>query len=449
MKVALIGAGSSSFAGATLRDLYLSTPVTDSGLEVALMDVRQEALTESAAYADYLANRLNRRVRVTSTTSLDQALTGADFVVCAIEVKRYHYWMQDFHVPRRFGFRQPYGENGGPGGIFHALRNIKPMMEIARAMERLCPNAPLLNFTNPEHKVCQAVCDLTAIQAVGLCHGVFMGHEQLAMMLDVPMEHLETRACGINHFTFFQVVRDRRTGEDLYPRLRIAEREAPWLSHWGTIGLGRILFRRFGLWPSPAANHYGEYIAWADEFVPPEAQFASDPADGDPWRAANQPQFVYELTGREFAQPWRPEKKAAAPPPPPAPDSPIQPSGELAVPVMEALGCGIQRELDAVNVPNRGYIPNLPDGLVVEVPAVGDRKGLRPCQMSPLPEAPAAMMRTQASIHKLIVEAYAKQSKEALLQAILLEPTVDSYHRAVAMMEEMLRLQADILPVMK
>ena len=131
MKAALIGAGSSAFAPATLRDLYLSEPLIGAALEVALMDIRPEALTESSAYAAYLNRQLKRQVRCTATADLEAALRGADFVVCAIEVKRYHYWAQDFHIPRRYGFRQPYGENGGPGGIFHALRNIKPMMEIA------------------------------------------------------------------------------------------------------------------------------------------------------------------------------------------------------------------------------------------------------------------------------------------------------------------------------
>jgi alpha-galactosidase len=422
--------------------MYLSEPLNQAGLEVALMDVRQEALTESSAYAAFLNRRLNRHVLCTATTDLETALRGADFVVCAIEVKRYQYWTQDFHIPRRYGFRQPYGENGGPGGIFHALRNIKPMMEVARMMERVCPKALLLNFTNPEHKICQAITELTTVQAVGLCHGVFMGRDQISNILQIPLEHLETQACGINHFTLFQVIRDRRNGQDLYPLLRKTELEGEWMSHWGTIGLGRILFRRFGLWPSPAANHYGEYMRWADEFVPAEAQFFHDPANGDPWKSEKLPQFIYELSGKEFSQPWCSQPQS----PVSLEDAKIQLSGELAVPLMEGVGCGVKQELDAINVPNRGSIPNLPAELVVEVPATADVGGLKSYQMAPLPEAPAALMRVQASIHKLIVEAFAKQSKEALLQAILLEPTVDSYSRAVAMMNEMLKTQADILP---
>jgi alpha-galactosidase len=118
----------------------------------------------------------------------------------------------------------------------------------------------------------------------------------------------------------------------------------------------------------------------------------------------------------------------------------------LAAPLMEGVAGGDSRLLDAVNVPNRGAIPNLPDDLVVEAPARADGSGLHPLRMAPLPEAIAALIRTQASIHQLTVEAYAEGSKDKLMQAVLLEPTVDSYRRAVDMVDEFLTLQRDLLP---
>ena len=127
-------------------------------------------------------------------------------------------------------------------------------------------------------------------------------------------------------------------------------------------------------------------------------------------------------------------------------DHPLRESGELAVPVIEALGCGVRRELAAVNVPNRGAIPNLPDDMIVEVPAVGDASGLHAVAMEPLPEAAAALLRTQGSIHKLLVEAFAEKSKGKLLQALLIDPTVNSYHQAARYLDEMLELQKDVLP---
>ncbi len=442
LKIALVGAGSGSFGPSSVRDVLLSDPIARVPLELVLMDIVPDHLTDIEAYARAVAKKLRRDVRILVTTDIEAAVVDAQFVITAIEVERFLYWSQDFHVPRKHGFKQVFGENGGPGGLFHALRNMGPMIDIARTMERLCPDAYLLNFTNPEHKLCEAVSRLTSIRNVGLCHGVFMGLHQMAAILGVPPDSIEGDACGMNHFTFFQTLRDKRTGEDLYPRLREAEREGDWLSDWHEIGMARVMFRRFGLWPSPAANHYGEYIRWADEFVASELQYFYDPADGHPWETGVVPEFVYSLSGDKTGRPWRP-----APAQPSSFDiENLRPSGELAVPIIEAVACGEPRYLEAINVPNQGAVPNLPDDMVVEVPADGDSSGLHPRRMNPLPEAAAALLRTQASIHKLLVEAFAERSKAKLIEAMLLDPTVDSYRRAVECVDEMLHLQAGILP---
>jgi alpha-galactosidase len=130
----------------------------------------------------------------------------------------------------------------------------------------------------------------------------------------------------------------------------------------------------------------------------------------------------------------------------PVEEQALEPSGELAIPIMESIVCGKQRRLDAINVPNRGFIPNLPDQMVVEVPATADVAGMHPKRMQPLPEPIAAMIRLQGSINKLLVEAFAEESKSKLLQAVLLEPTVTSYRGAMEMVDEMLALQRNILP---
>jgi alpha-galactosidase len=451
VKIALIGAGSRSFGPGTVRDVLLSDPLRECAVELVLMDVVEEHLRDSLDYARHVKDRLGHAATIAATTDLREAVRDAAFVVAAIEVDRFLYWSMDFHVPRKHGFRQVFGENGGPGGIFHALRNMGPMVDIARAMEQLSPGGMLLNFTNPEHKLCEAVTRLTSIETVGLCHGFYMGLEQMARLLDLPVERLDAQACGMNHFTWFQHVRDRQSGEDLYPRLREAEHEGDWLSDWHEMALARVLFRRFGLWPSPAPNHYGEYIGWADEFVAGELQYFYDPADGHPWQTGDIPEFVYSLTHNPHDRPWRTapgatERRDERETPVDPKDSPLRPTGELAAPIMEALTCGVHRDLGAVNVPNRGTIPNLPDDMVVEVPAEADGDGLRPVPCEPLPEPAAAMLRTQATIHRLLVEAFAEGSKAKLLQAVLLDPTVNSYRRAVEMVDEMCRLQADILP---
>ena len=456
MKIVLVGAGSREFGPASIRDLLLSDPLCDSGIEIALVDTDPSGLPRTQSYAESVAERLGRSATVTSTTRIDEALPGADAVILAIEINRYFYWAQDFHVPRAFGFRQIYGENGGPGGLFHALRNMGPTVDVARAMERHCPDAWLVNYTNPLTKLCEAVCRLTDIRVVGLCHGVFHGIEQMARILELPPERLDARASGLNHFSWFGSATDRETGEDLYPRLGERERAGDWMHDWDEIALSRILFRVFGRFPSPGANHIGEYIRWAGDFLASSPlQFFYDPAEGHPWETGEVPTWIYNLGDNPTDTPLFPERRrdrARGSREERAGDdldtAPLAPSGELAAPLLEGILCGAEHYLDAVNIPNAGYAPGLPDGAVVEVPATADGSGLHPVAMDPLPEAILALLRPQISINRLLVDAFRDRSRHTLLQALLLDPTTESYRQAVGLVNEMCRLQRDVLPEM-
>ncbi len=451
MKITIIGAGSREFGPATVRDLLVSDLLSDQQPTVTLMDVASEPLEITASYARELTKRHEKPFTIEATTELDRALDGSQVVVMAIEQGRYYYWAQDFHLPRQLGFKQIFGENGGPGGLFHALRNMGPSVEIARAMERRCPDAWLLNFTNPLTKLCEAQTRLSSIPVVGLCHGVFNGIEQIAKFLERDPKELETYACGLNHFTWFQDVRDRATGDDLYPRLRERERQAHWLAEWDEIALSRTLFRVVGLYPSPGANHIGEYVRWADEYLASAAlQFFHDPRDGRPWEGGEMPTWIYNLAERPHEVPLFPAgplpRLHTNPRHQLDPAAPLEASGEVTVPIIEGLFCGCRHEVAAVNVPNRGAIPNLAEDAVVEVPAAVDADGLHPRRMKPLPELAAALLNTQISIHRLLVEAFEHESRDALLQALLLDPTTVSYRAAVDLIDSMCEKQTDVLP---
>ena len=479
MKVVLVGAGSREFGPASIRDLLLSDALCERGLDIVLMDLDASELPRMKAYAEGVAERLGRSPRLSVTTRLADALPGADAVVMAIELDRYFYWAQDFHIPRTFGFPQIYGENGGPGGLFHALRNMGPCVDVARAMEAHCPNAWLLNYTNPLTKLCEAQSRLTDVRVVGLCHGVFHGIEQMARILGVPTGQLDARASGINHFTWFESVRDRETDEDLYPRLKEREREAHLLHDWDEIALSRILFRVFGRFPSPGANHIGEYLGWAQEFLGSSVvQFFYDPVEGAPWETGEVPTWIYNLADHPTDMPAFPggpvprmkptrEQRAAAAEARAARaeggagnadgvsgrgldfPGPLTPSGELAVPLLEGIICGVDTYLDAVNIPNEGHVPGLPEGSVVEVPARVDASGLHPRKMKRLPEGILSLLRTQTSIHQLLVDAFDAGSRGTLLQALMLDPTTHSYRAAVNLINEMFRVQGDVLPEME
>ncbi len=453
-RIVLVGAASREFGPATLRDIWLSEPLASEGADVVLMDLDGEGLEATRDYAAALTERMGRGHPVRVTTDLDDALTGADFVVMAIELNRYFYWAQDFHIPRTFGFRQIYGENGGPGGLFHALRNMGPSVEIARAVARVCPDARLLNYTNPLTKLCEAQTRLTDARVIGLCHGVFHGKEQICRILDHPLEDLEAYASGLNHFTWFESIRSKSTGEDLYPRLREREREAHWLSDWDEIALSRTLLRTFGLWPSPGANHIGEYVRWAEEYLASSTvQFFYDPRDGDPWDTGDVPTWIYNLNDDPTHTPLYPGRhlqRLKAPREERQGQSPdrILPSGELAVPIIESLACGVRHDLAAVNVPNRGFVPGLPDEAVIEVPATSDEQGVHARVMQPLPEGVLALLRTQVSINRLLVDAFDAGSRDLLLQALLLDPTAHSLRAGVQLVDRMFEVQGDVLPEM-
>lgn len=484
MKIVLVGAGSREFGPASIRDLLLSDALCERGLDIVLMDLDASELPRMKGYAEAVAERLGRSPRLSVTTRLADALPGADAVVMAIELDRYFYWAQDFHIPRTFGFPQIYGENGGPGGLFHALRNMGPCVDVARAMERHCPDAWLLNYTNPLTKLCEAQSRLTDVRVVGLCHGVFHGIEQMARILGVPTGQLDARASGINHFTWFESVRDRETGEDLYPRLKEREREAHLLHDWDEIALSRILFRVFGRFPSPGANHIGEYLGWAQEFLGSSVvQFFYDPVEGAPWETGEVPTWIYNLADHPTDMPAFPggpvprmkptrEQRAAAAEARAARakggsgtdtspgngsatagglefPGPLTPSGELAVPLLEGILCGVDTYLDAVNIPNQGHVPGLPDGAVVEVPARVDASGLHPRKMQRLPEGILSLLRTQTSIHQLLVDGFDRGSRGTLLQALMLDPTTHSYRAAVNLINEMFRVQGEVLPEME
>ncbi|NLO83062.1 MAG: alpha-galactosidase [Clostridiales bacterium] len=454
LKIAFIGAGSASFCPLTIRDIFLSDKLNQLDLELCLMDISEENMAFNVKYAHRVAEILGRNGKITSTTSLERALDGADFVITAIDIRRNYYWSMDYHIPRKYGSKQIFGENGGPGGMFHALRNMAPMVEIAKTMERLCPNALLINYSNPEAKLVEAVSKLTKVKVVGLCHGIGMGVEHLSRFLEIPEEDIEFKACGLNHFGWFQEIKHKKTGEDLYPLLREKEKQADKLALWDELALLRTAFKVYGLFPCPGANHIGEYISWAEDFFAGRlVQFYYDPIDGNPWGNDDSLEFIYSLSsgknrlaGELFPTPepgptWRERMMNAR-----AED--LRPSHEVGVPIMEAIAFNTKIRVDAVNVPNKGNIPGIQDGTVVEVPAYVDGSGIHAEKMASLPEAIAEMIRIQATIHHLLIEAYMEKSRRKLLQALLIDPNGTSYRNAVDMINEMCERQKEVLPEM-
>ncbi len=431
VKVVLVGAGSLSFGRGTIADLLAADRLNrQTQLTVVLVDTDEEALERMYNFAQVLKDYRGASARLEATTDRTEALPGADYVTIAVARQRIKLWEQDFTVPAAFGFPQVFGENGGAGAAFHTLRSVHLTMPIIRDVERLCPEALVLNFTNPESRVCLAINRLSKVKAAGICHGPFAAQLKVAEVLGKEPEDVELTVGGINHFYWVLGIKDARDGADLYPRF--AERMEQ--QTWGLGPLVRYLYDTYGLLTYPADSHPGEYVGFAYSLTGP--RFYDYRKHHVAWEQGTEDQLPHWKIVQQVADGEAPMTEELA-----------ETSGEVVIPIIEAIELDSPCRIISANIPNSELsVANLPADAIVEVPATVDGQGLHPIAVGPLPEAIAAMCRLQISIQELLIQAYRQRSKRLLLQALLLEPTVDDAHQAELMMEEMLQRQADFLP---
>jgi len=432
IKVVLVGAGSSSFGRGSIADLMTSEELRELVLTVVLVDTDKLVLDRMYRFANILREYYHSPAEIKATTDCREAFPGADYVITAVARERKELWDQDFYVPLAFGFKQPYGENGGPGAAFHTIRSLHLMIPICRDMERLCPDALLLNYTNPESRVCLGISKLTKIRAVGLCHGVFDTLEAVVKILEIPKEDLEITIGGINHFHWLLDIHRKADHQSLY--LEFCRKIKEWRPSWNFDSLTRHMYDIFGLLPFPIASHIGEHLPFAYDVCGPLYPYyvkekiylnRKRPTSGSTFQKIKEVVEGRRSLDKELARSTR----------------------ELAIPIISDIELNRSQREPSVNVPNEYLaVSNLPKDAIVEVPARVDAEGIHPVKVGALPEAIAALCRLQISIQNLLVEAYRERSKKLLLQALLIDPVVDSVERTKKMMEELLRIEADFLP---
>jgi alpha-galactosidase len=409
-----------------IRDLLVAEELRGRGVRVSLVDTDAAALEHASAFAEKFRGRVGSDIAFEAATDRREALAGADYVIVSVARRRMELWEQDFRIPLAYGFRHCLGENGGPGSVFHAMRSFELIIPICRDAEKICPDALVLNFTNPEMKVLHAICTLTRVKAAGLCHGIGGAIQALSKILARPAEDLQVTSAGMNHFYALLKVADRKTGADLLDEAKraVLAGKADFLPP-----LFRKMLEVFDVFTFPSDDHIGEYVPWAEEFLGVKWPYGQEHRKVPP-----QPQPPGKTWSDMYLQGQENEWM-------------FRPSGELAVPIIcdIELDRGMFRE--AVNVLNTARcIENLPADCVVEVPAVVDASGIHPRKVGLLPETFAEMIRRQAAICELLTEAYRTRSKKLLLQALLLDPLVNSVSAAEKMLDEMLELQKDFLP---
>jgi alpha-galactosidase/6-phospho-beta-glucosidase family protein len=408
-KIALLGATSISFGLNMLRDVFCSGELRGSTL--VLVGRNPTTLAEMTEVAKLLNDKTGAGVIVEQTTDRRAALDGAGFVVNAMAIERNRLWQLDFSVPRKYGIRHTLGENGGPGGLFFTLRTLPLVFDLVRQMDELCPQAVFVNFANPESRIILALGKYSSIRSLGLCHGIFMGQADVARIMGLSSDQVEVWGAGINHFQCLLQIRNRSTGEDLYPLLRKKEKDydpsfAP---------LTRRLFRAFGYWMTCSDEHLGEYLPYGWEGGEKGYDYAGD----ERWRLEFAEQRKQVLDGAPMPQWW------------------LEPSGERGAAAIGGIIHDKKRILESGVVYNRGAIPNLPADCAVEVPVMVDAAGVHPVSLRPLPDAIAKLLLPAVGVHQLAVEAAMRASKEIALQALLIDPVVNSASAAVKVLDEL------------
>lgn len=449
-KIVLIGAGSKEFSRGLIHDLVLDNELPQATqVEAVLVDINPKSLQTILGYAQRCVEVTGSAIKFSATVNREEALLGADFVLLSVAIGRMDLWEQDFRVPLSFGMRHIYGENGGPGALFHALRNYKLIFPILRDIERLCPEAYLLNFTNPEARILTAILKLTKIKAIGLCHGFYSFQRLVSTILNRPAKALDIRTAGMNHFYTYYHISEKDSGRDLIPEFEQKVSENPNVLE----PLNRFLWETFGIIGYDSDQHVGEYIGYAHEFTGICWEFGIENrkvlhtedlvTSWTAFEAWRRDMDVGTLLASKILQVDSEYLNGQRMPD----DTVLVKSGELAVPVIGDIVLDRKMWRQSVNVLNtEGYIENLSREGSIEVPAVVDANGIHPDFVGSLPEGFAAQIRLQHSIQKLLVEAYQQKSKKLLLQALLLDPVVDSAVNAKKLLEYMLEIQAAYLP---
>jgi alpha-galactosidase len=430
-KIALIGAGSVVFAKNLLGDI-LSFPELAT-CHVALMDIDHDRLRVAERMTHKVAAVLGARPTVSTHTDRRAALADATYVINTIQVGGYRpSTVIDFEVPTRHGLRQTIADTLGVGGIMRALRTIPVLLDLCRDMEAACPDAWLLNYTNPMAMNCWALARRTPIRTVGLCHSVQGTAMQLANDIGVPHAEISYLAAGINHMAFY--LRFERHGEDLYPRIRqvVTDGRVP-----STNRVRYEMLSRLGYFVTESSEHFAEYTPYFIRRDRPDlVERFGVPLD----EYLSRCEFMDGLWGtmRTFFDGDEPITD-------------IERSHEYGALIIHSLETGTPRVVYG-NVPNRGLIDNLQDGCCVEVPCLVDRNGIQPTRVGALPPQLAALIMTNVNVQALAVEAALTGRRDHVYHAAMLDPhtaaelTLDEIW---ALVDALLTAHGDMIPPLR
>ena len=431
-KITFLGAGSTVFAKNLLGDCMTVEALQD--FEFALFDIDYERLKDSEMMLKNLKKNLNSTVRIVSYTDRKEALRDAKYVINAIQVGGYKpSTVIDFEVPKKYGLRQTIADTVGIGGIFRSLRTIPVMLDFAKDMEEVCPDAWFLNYTNPMAVLTGVMLRYTNIKTVGLCHSVQVCVPELLESLDMPTDNVQSKIAGINHMAWLlEVTRD---GKDLYPEIKKRAKEKQKTKHDDMVRFE--LMDKFGYYVTESSEHNAEYHPYFIKSNYPELiEKLNIPLDEYPRRCVQQiedwKKMRDELVHNQDLNHSR--------------------THEYGSYIIEAMETDVPFKIGGNVLNTGGLISNLPENAVVEVPCLVDASGVAPTYIGDLPEQLAALNRTNINTQLLTIEAAITRKKEYIYQAALLDPHTAaelSMDDIISLCDDLIEAHGDWLPEYK
>ncbi len=406
-KIVIIGAGSHVFSSKIISDILSYPELRDS--TITLMDIDKEPLDPITALAKTLVEQHGFNTKIESTTNRREALAGGDYVIVSIRVGGLEPYRANMELAAKYGISQGVGDTIGPSGVCYGLYHIPALLNICHDMEELCPEAWLMNYTNPMAMNTWAISDYTRIKNVGLCHSVQGTAAELAQYLGAPLDEISYWVAGINHMAWFLELKWR--GEDAYPLLREKFKDPntysrPDASRTGPDIVRVEIFKAFGYFNTESSLHMSEYVPY----------FRKRPELFKRFKLQNHiDRFkVLEKRRREQDEELQQQLRSGQ-------KLPLIRSHEYCATIIHSIETGTPQRINA-NVRNNGLITNLLEGCCVEVPCLVDEKGISPCYVGDLPPQCAALNRTNINVQELAVKGIVEKDKTLLFQAILLDP---------------------------
>ena len=433
-KIVLIGAGSANFGLGTIGDIFKSKVL--EGSTITLHDINAKALEKTKNIANKFKDELKLSFNIEATTDRKQALKGATYCIISIEIgNRFDLWDQDWKIPLQYGFKQIYGENGGPGGLFHSLRIVPVILNICEDIIKICPNAFVFNYSNPMQRICHTVTTkYPDLKFVGLCHEIASMERQLPYIMETNFSNIEIKAGGLNHLSILLEAKYKDSQKDGYPKIKKKFKSyySKLTSEYypskpgGERGVFFELYKLFGYLPITTDSHLGEYIQWAYSVADHEGimEFYEN------YKKRCLTFYDDETHYSEFFQLHNK-------------------TNERIIPIIEAIIQDANIEESAVNIPNKNFINCLPDNIVVEVPGLITKSGVAGVKLNNYPANFGNLLNTQVSTIQLTTEAVINQSKDSAYLALLADPIVDNVENASKLLETMLVFQKEYLGYLK